>query len=313
MGLYDAYQSFERKLARGEYDNPKKPEKPPKQNQPIKKETSSEKQKTELLDQTLGAAPATDQTTMAVETNSAFTDFRNAVGKPVAQFLESLRAFVEPRTPKEEARPLGQAVAPQVVAARPVAQAVTPQVVAARPVAQAVTPQIVAARSVAQAVAPPAVEARPVAQTVAPKVEEIRVGVTKPAPEIQTLINPKLDLMMHEFMTEMGTDLVTTFVSGTDGEMVAAASNDPDFNSKIAAASISLILQLASKAGGKVGLGQVDNNMTSTDKVHIIARFIGDSSYCWGVVVLRNSPLGYIRMIMNQYADKIWSTILTAI
>lgn len=260
MDYYDAYQSFERKLARGEYDTPKKPGKSPKKNQPLTNETIPELKKTEPEQdkytpnlKPLEAVPVIEQKPLAVESTPAIVESRDTVGKPVAQFKETIPAFVEPSHPKEEAKPVVQAVAPQA--------------------------------------------------------EESMVGIAEPAPEIQKVKNPELDLMVHKFVTEMGTDLITTFVAGTDGDIIAGESNDPNFNSKIAAASIPLILQLAARAGGKVGLGQVDNNMTSTDKVNIIARFIGDSSFCWGVVVLRNSPLGYIRMMMNEYANKIWATI----
>jgi predicted regulator of Ras-like GTPase activity (Roadblock/LC7/MglB family) len=131
------------------------------------------------------------------------------------------------------------------------------------------------------------------------------VEVAEPKPKTNPPANPELDSIIHQFANELGSDLIATVVAGSDGNILASKSKDPGFDSTVTAASISLILQLAARAGDKVGLGQVDNNTTSTDKVYIIARFIGDGSYCWGVIVLKNATLGFIRLMMNEYADKI--------
>jgi hypothetical protein len=56
-------------------------------------------------------------------------------------------------------------------------------------------------------------------------------------------------------------------------------------------------------------MGKVDDNLTTTDKAYIIARFIGDGSYFWGVAVTRNATLGSVRMIMNEFAGQVWDMI----
>jgi predicted regulator of Ras-like GTPase activity (Roadblock/LC7/MglB family) len=72
---------------------------------------------------------------------------------------------------------------------------------------------------------------------------------------------------------------------------------------------LSTLLKLADKASSKIGFGKVDDNLTTTDKAYIIARFIGDGSYFWGVAVTRNATLGSVRMIMNEYAVQVWEMI----
>ncbi|PWB55977.1 MAG: hypothetical protein C3F13_02650 [Anaerolineales bacterium] len=128
----------------------------------------------------------------------------------------------------------------------------------------------------------------------------------KPKPEAQLPAHPELDSVVQQFVTQAGEDLIATVVTGPDGNILSSRSNDPAFNSTITAASITPILQLAARAGAKINLGKVENNMTTTDKVYFIARFIGDGSYNWGVIILKSATIGFIRLLMNEFAEKIW-------
>lgn len=291
MNYFDAYQSFERRVSRGEFDAPKNPKKP-KKDQPAK---PGAEQKADVSAAPAENIPAAEQDAATRESGSAVDTARNAVVKPVAQLLGNILSRIEPGQATQAPAVSHQESMPQV-------HAVAPQVQAA-PQVPPFVPQV-----------EPRVEVPPPApRTVETKVVEparAPVEAAQPEQEVQKPRNPEIDAVLHQFLVELGDDLVTTFVAGTEGDIIADESNDPYFNSRIAAASIPLILQLAARAGNKVGLGQVDNNTTSTDKVSIIARFLGDSTYCWGVVVLRNSPLGYVRKIMNEYADKLSTLIV---
>jgi len=119
----------------------------------------------------------------------------------------------------------------------------------------------------------------------------------------------KLDQLIQQFRSELGADFVSTDVVGMDGISIAGGSIDPNFNSTDASARFSVVMKLAEKSSSKLGLGKVDDNLTTTDKAYIIARFIGDCSYYWGVAVTRNATLGTLRMLMNEYADQLWDAI----
>lgn len=56
-------------------------------------------------------------------------------------------------------------------------------------------------------------------------------------------------------------------------------------------------------------IGEMDDNLVTTDKVYILSRFLGDNSYYWGMVVTRDATLGFIRMLMNEYAPQLWDAI----
>jgi predicted regulator of Ras-like GTPase activity (Roadblock/LC7/MglB family) len=119
----------------------------------------------------------------------------------------------------------------------------------------------------------------------------------------------KLELLIQQFRSELGADFVSTDVVGMDGLSIAGGSIDPNFNSTDASARFSMVMKLAAKVSGKLGLGKVDDNLVTTDKAYIIARFLGDGSYYWGVAVTRNATLGTVRMMMNEYADQLWDAI----
>jgi len=119
----------------------------------------------------------------------------------------------------------------------------------------------------------------------------------------------KIEQLIQQFRSELGADFISTDVVGMDGISIAGGSIDPNFNGADASARFAMVMKLASKACGKTGMGNVDDNLVSTDQAYILARYLGDSSYYWGVAVTRNATLGSVRMLMNEYADQIWDAI----
>ncbi|HVM70643.1 MAG TPA: hypothetical protein VMT91_02710 [Anaerolineales bacterium] len=119
----------------------------------------------------------------------------------------------------------------------------------------------------------------------------------------------KLEQLIQQVRSELGADFVSTDIVGMDGLSIAGGSIDPSFNATDASARFSMVMKLAEKASGKVGMGKVDDNLVTTDKSYIISRFLGDGSYFWGLAVTRNATLGSVRMLMNEYADQLWDAI----
>lgn len=119
----------------------------------------------------------------------------------------------------------------------------------------------------------------------------------------------KLDQILQQFRSELGADFVSTDVVGMDGMSIAGGSVDPNFDGTEASARFAMVMKLAEKVSEKIGVGAVEDNLATTDKAYIIARFIGNGSYYWGVAVARNATLGAVRMMMNEYADQLWDAI----
>jgi predicted regulator of Ras-like GTPase activity (Roadblock/LC7/MglB family) len=142
-----------------------------------------------------------------------------------------------------------------------------------------------------------------------PVIAPVPIPVPTPVDAIKEAMIGKLDQVIERFHIELGSDLISTEVVGLDGIAIAGGSTDPNYNSTDAAARLSTVLKLADKASSKLGMGKVDDNLTTTDKSYIIARFIGDGTYFWGVAVTRNATLGSVRMIMNEFASQVWDMI----
>ncbi len=119
----------------------------------------------------------------------------------------------------------------------------------------------------------------------------------------------KLDEIMQEVRVEMGSDFVSTDIVGMDGLSIAGGAMDPSFDNNEAAARYAMITKLASKVSDKLSFGAVDDILTTTDKVMILSRVLGDGSYFWELVIRKDATLGSARLMMNEYAPRLWSAI----
>ncbi|MGC9358471.1 MAG: roadblock/LC7 domain-containing protein [Anaerolineae bacterium] len=119
----------------------------------------------------------------------------------------------------------------------------------------------------------------------------------------------KLDDLIQEIRNELGADFVSTDVVGMDGLSIAGHSADPNFDGSAASARFAMVMKLSQQVAKKIDMGEVADNLVTTDHAYIIARFLGDGSYYWGVAVTRNAVLGLVRMVMNEYADQLWNAI----
>jgi predicted regulator of Ras-like GTPase activity (Roadblock/LC7/MglB family) len=115
--------------------------------------------------------------------------------------------------------------------------------------------------------------------------------------------------LLNEFRSEIGTDFVSTDVVGMDGLSIAGMSADPNFDGSAASARFAMVMKLAAKVADKIEMGEVDDTLTTTDQAYVLTRFLGDTSYYWGVAVTREATLGVVRMLMNEYADQLWDAI----
>jgi predicted regulator of Ras-like GTPase activity (Roadblock/LC7/MglB family) len=119
----------------------------------------------------------------------------------------------------------------------------------------------------------------------------------------------KIDDLLKEVRNELGTDFVSTDVVGMDGLSIGGISANPDFDAAAASARFAMVMRLAQKVAGKINLGEVDDSLVTAKNAYIITRFLGDGSYYWGLAVTRDSVLGMVRMVMDEYADQLWDAI----
>jgi predicted regulator of Ras-like GTPase activity (Roadblock/LC7/MglB family) len=119
----------------------------------------------------------------------------------------------------------------------------------------------------------------------------------------------KLDQLLQQFRGELGADFISADVVGMDGLSIAGGSMDPVFDSTEASARFAMVMKLAGNVTTKVGMGVVDDNLVTTDRTYMLTRFLGDGSYFLNVAVTRNAILGSVRLLMNEYAPRLWEAI----
>ncbi len=119
----------------------------------------------------------------------------------------------------------------------------------------------------------------------------------------------KLEQLLGNVRSELGSDFVSTDVVGMDGLSIAGGSADPNFDAAAASARFAMVAKLGQKVSNKINMGDMDDILVTTDAAYIVCRFLGDSSYYWGLAVTREATLGMVRMLMNEYADQLWAAI----
>lgn len=119
----------------------------------------------------------------------------------------------------------------------------------------------------------------------------------------------KINDILQEIKKDVADVYISTDIVGNDGLSIGGGSDDPNFDSTAASARFLVMMKLASKVAGKIKVGDVDDTLTTTSEVYVLTRYLGDGSYYWSLVVTREATLGMVRMIMNEYVDKLWDAI----
>ncbi len=119
----------------------------------------------------------------------------------------------------------------------------------------------------------------------------------------------KLDDILQTVRAELGSEFVATSIVGMDGLSIATLAAELDYDDSVSAARFAMVMKLATKVANKIGMGVVEDTLTTTDETLLLTRFLGDGSYYWGLFVTEDATLGMVRMIMNEYADYLWEAI----
>jgi predicted regulator of Ras-like GTPase activity (Roadblock/LC7/MglB family) len=118
-----------------------------------------------------------------------------------------------------------------------------------------------------------------------------------------------LEQLLLQVRNELSGSFISSSIVGVDGLAIAGLAADAKMNRNDADARGAMIVKLASNISKKLGLGEVEDDLITTDRLFFIIRELGDGSYSWGLVVTREAILGSVRMIMNEYASQIWDAI----
>jgi predicted regulator of Ras-like GTPase activity (Roadblock/LC7/MglB family) len=119
-------------------------------------------------------------------------------------------------------------------------------------------------------------------------------------------------IKLQEVLIEMSGEIpgfIACSVTGMDGLGIASHSIMPDFDVDLPNAQFAMILKLVSKSSTQLK-DKFEEGLVSTDDTYLITRFLGDGSYYLGLAAnKKNASLGNIRLIVKQYADRLWQII----
>lgn len=120
----------------------------------------------------------------------------------------------------------------------------------------------------------------------------------------------KIDELVKELRGEIGGDLVQLTVCGPDGMAIASETTMP--NAAVAenmTGRAVMAHQAAKKVTDKLNLGTFEESISTTDKVFVLTKFLGDGSYSVLVSFTRKATLGTVRMLIEEYSPKLWDAI----
>ncbi len=118
---------------------------------------------------------------------------------------------------------------------------------------------------------------------------------------------------MKDLLKEMAGEIpgfVAGDIVGVDGVSIAGHTTDPQFNAEGAAAQFALAMKLLGKSVAMLKLGELEDNLLTTEKSFVIVRMLGDGSYYLLIAVNKaDANLGNVRLMARQFADALWAAV----
>lgn len=118
-----------------------------------------------------------------------------------------------------------------------------------------------------------------------------------------------LEDILQDVRKQLGTEFVSSEIVGEDGLTIAETAAAPDFDSSTIAARMAMVTKLSNKVSEKMKLGTVEDSLITTEEGFMLVRFLGDGSYYWRIAVNKEATIGVVRMLMTEYADRLWESI----
>lgn len=118
----------------------------------------------------------------------------------------------------------------------------------------------------------------------------------------------KLELLFQSLKTELGEDLLGTFLLSTDENKLIYAILHPEQQEY--PAFYTTLIKIANLISQKMQLGKVDDNLIVTDRYYLLTRVLGENDYYWGLIVSKQTPLGSVRILLDRLSPQILHAIV---
>jgi predicted regulator of Ras-like GTPase activity (Roadblock/LC7/MglB family) len=117
---------------------------------------------------------------------------------------------------------------------------------------------------------------------------------------------------LQELLIEMSSEIpgfIAASVTGMDGLGIATHSLAPDLDVTLLNAQFPFIMKLDSKSSALFN-DKMEEGLTTTDDSYLIYRFLGDGSFYLGLAAdKKTASLGNLKLIVKQFADRLWQLI----
>ncbi|HMQ55594.1 MAG TPA: hypothetical protein PKE64_16345 [Anaerolineae bacterium] len=117
----------------------------------------------------------------------------------------------------------------------------------------------------------------------------------------------ELEKLLQQVRLELGSEFIATNIVGIDGIAIAEEKVGADFDTNASAARFALVMKLGDKISNRLEMGTMEDNLVTTDRYFILSRFLGNGAYYWNLILTKQATLGYARLLMDEYADKLWA------
>ncbi len=135
------------------------------------------------------------------------------------------------------------------------------------------------------------------------ELEQSEVNPVKGTESKETKMTQKFDEILSELAGEV-TGFRGGFLVGIDG-INLASKYVGDLDPELASAQMAMLLKLVSGSTEKLGAGNLEDNLTTTEKAFILMRFLPGKQYFLGISAERKTGnLGNMRLMSKMYTER---------
>jgi len=119
----------------------------------------------------------------------------------------------------------------------------------------------------------------------------------------------ELDDILKEMSREV-TGYVASALVGMDGFNIASHTSDRSADPETISAQLTMLLKLVDVSVEKLGVGVIEDNLTTTENAFILMRFLSEKQYYLSIAANRKTGnLGNMRLISRIYAERLAKAI----
>ncbi len=135
-----------------------------------------------------------------------------------------------------------------------------------------------------------------------------RIDESQEEEVIEMPAKERLEDVLEELANSLEPGLNGIAVVGIDGLGIQFHKISGEAADRLSS-QVALLMQLAKRAVNQMGGGEVEDVQVTTKDGYFLGEFLGDGRYFLAVSVSRDAVLGNVRLMMRNFADRIYKAI----